>query len=511
MKRNEHVEYTEKPVIAVTSRRRVLGGYAAAMALLTAAYYAFPGARSVTWGLIGLGGVGGIVVGILLNKPARRAPWLLLAAAQASFVAGQVSFLTAAQMKAVLPFPSFADVLYLLTYPLYGVAVAIFIRCRSPRGDHRSLTDALTITVGVALLSWAALIRPWLHDPDLTWLQKAVTAAYPSGDLLLLALLVRLLAPGSGRSRCMQFLTLGVAALLASDTAFAVAQLHGAFHAGTVIDVGWACFYAAWGAAALDPSMTRMTDPAARQQEEVSPGRLGILMLASLIAPVVLLTTAPASAALDVSVIAVASAVLYMLVCARLWDAAASHRRALRRERVLREAGLSLVGAADVVQLAAVVRDASAALLGARAQGDALLGIAAADGFHAVGGGAGPPRPAGRPREDLAVPAGRGGSGPHADAGAAGHRPGSPARGGGDAAVPAHSPGQPRRRGNRPDRGLRGVPDPRRAHRDPGDPCPSGRPHGGGRRAARRGCPAPQRSALHGGRAGRLGRHHDHR
>src|SRR5690242_8219453 len=39
--------------------------------------------------LLGLSGVVAIVAGVALNRPARTAPWLLLAAAQLSFVAGQ--------------------------------------------------------------------------------------------------------------------------------------------------------------------------------------------------------------------------------------------------------------------------------------------------------------------------------------------------------------------------------------------------------------------------------------
>ena len=54
--------------------------------------------------------------------------------------------------------------------------------------------------------------------------------------------------------------------------------------------------------------------------------------------------------------IAVFSAILYLLVLTRLWDVAASHRRALGRERVVRQAGLSLVAAADVDQVAAAVQ-----------------------------------------------------------------------------------------------------------------------------------------------------------
>ncbi len=160
-----------------------------------------------------------------------------------------------------------------------------------------------------------------------------------------------------------------------SDTAFGAIQLHGSFRNGSVVDLGWALFYSAWGAAALHPSMTRLTEPVPRQQVEVSPVRLALLMLASLIAPVVLLTDLPGGATTDVSVIAVFSAILYLLVLTRLWDAAASHRRALDRERVLRQASLALVTTADVPQVAGAVKDAVDALLGGHSQGDALLGV----------------------------------------------------------------------------------------------------------------------------------------
>ena len=119
-------------------------------------------------------------------------------------------------------------------------------------------------------------------------------------------------------------------------------------------------------------------------------------MLASLIAPVVLLTTVPKGPTSDVSVIAVFSAILYLLVLTRLWDAAASHRRALDRERVLRQTGLSLVTAGDVPAVAAIVKDAVGALLGAHAQGDALLEVRVDGRLQpATAGGEAPRRPIG--------------------------------------------------------------------------------------------------------------------
>ena len=369
-------------------RRYVLGCYATWVALLIALYYGVSGLRIETWSLISLSGVVAIVAGTFLNHPARKTPWLLLAAAQASFAAGQLSFLIAARLQIVLPFPSFADVVYLSTYPLYAAGLLIFIYYRSPDKDRRSLIDALTLTAGLALLSWTFLIRPYVHNPGLSVLQKSVAIAYPLGDVLILALLARLLAPGSGRTRCVQLLTLGAVGCLVSDVAFGVVQLHGTFHNGTIIDLGWALFYTAWGASALHPTMARLTEPVPRQQEEVSPGRLAVLMLASLIAPVVLLTTVHGDPTSDVSVIAVFSAILYLLVLTRLWDAAASHRRALNRERVLREAGLSLVTAADLPAVAATVKDAVRALLGENAQGDALLEVRIDGKLRAAAAGA---------------------------------------------------------------------------------------------------------------------------
>jgi diguanylate cyclase (GGDEF)-like protein/PAS domain S-box-containing protein len=117
-----------------------------------------------------------------------------------------------------------------------------------------------------------------------------------------------------------------------------------------------------------------------------------VLMLASLVAPVVLLVAVPGGPATDVSVIAVFSAVLYLLVLTRLWDAAASHRRALDRERVLRQAGLALVTTADVPQVAGAVQDAVGALLGGHAQGAALLGVRIDGTLRAVDRGTDPMR-----------------------------------------------------------------------------------------------------------------------
>jgi diguanylate cyclase (GGDEF)-like protein/PAS domain S-box-containing protein len=358
----------------VIARRPLLAGYAIWWAALVVAYYGWPGLRAVTWGLLGLSGVAAIVVGVLIHRPARRISWLLLAAANLSFVAGQVSFLVFGEiLHRPLPFPSYADVLYLATYPLYAAGLTIFIWARTPDGDRRSVIDALTLTVGLALVSWMYLILPYVHNPQLSPVQKIVAIAYPLGDVLVLAMLARLLAPGTGGGPSVTLLTFGSVAMLISDACFGGLQLYGSFHTGTIVDLGWAVFYGAWGAAALHPTMAELTEPVSRQRSQASPGRLIVLTLASLIAPAVLFVQGLRHRDQDDQVIAVFSAVLFLLVIWRLWDMAASHRRALQRERTVWLAGASLAAAGTVTEVAVAMQRAAADLTGSRSPHDALL------------------------------------------------------------------------------------------------------------------------------------------
>lgn len=342
----------------------MMAAYTAWMVLLASAYFLLPGQRAVFWGLLALSGVFAIVAGVIIHRPAAPAAWLLLAAANLSFAIGQISFLVITEVRhESLTFPSPVDAFYLSTYPIYAAGLLIFIRRRGAGHDRRALLDALTVTVSLALLSWLYLILPYVHNPALSWLQKAVTIAYPIGDVLVLAMLARFLAAGAWRTRSVQLLTLGSLGLLASDVSFGLLQLYSSFHPGTATDLGWLVFYAAWGAAALHPTMTTLTEPIRRSQPLSSPFRLVLIMLAALVAPVVLFIGSVRGQVIDAGVIAVCSALLYLLVLSRLADVAAALRRALVRAEVLRLAGAALSGAATVEQAADAVRSGVGSLL----------------------------------------------------------------------------------------------------------------------------------------------------
>ncbi|MQS14966.1 EAL domain-containing protein [Streptomyces kaniharaensis] len=357
-------------------RQRLMACYLLWMVLFTGIYYTNPAQRIVWWTGIGVGGVAAIVIGVRLNRPSHALFWYLLALANLSFTAGEV--VQAVQLQILHldnPFPSVADGFYLAEFVLYAAGVLGFIRWRTARQDRAGLLDAMILTMGLALLSWIYLILPYERDQSLTWIQKAVSIAYPLGDVVVLALLLRLLTPRGGNSRSLQLLTVGTLGILTSDVLYGLIQLHGTWHIGTPVELGWAAFYTAWGAAALHPSMVELTRPVPTQQPDLGRGRLALLTLASLIAPAILIIESLNGNTTNAGVIGAFSALLYLLVLARLAVVVVARRQAIARERALREAGASLTAAVTVEQVADAVQAAASALMPTQPGHVALLAV----------------------------------------------------------------------------------------------------------------------------------------
>ncbi|MFB7615922.1 putative bifunctional diguanylate cyclase/phosphodiesterase [Kitasatospora sp. NPDC056181] len=364
-------------------RQHLMVCYLVWMVLFTCIYYIYPTQRIIWWTGIGLGGVAAIVVGVRLNRPSHALFWYLLALANLSFTAGEVVQVIQLEFLHLgSPFPSVADGFYLAEYLLYAAGVLGFIRWRTAHQDRASLLDALILTMGLALLAWIYLILPYARNPDLSWFQKAVSMAYPLGDVIVLFLLLRLLVPRGGSSRALQLLTVGTVGLLISDILYGLIQLHGDWHIGTPVDLGWAAFYTAWGAAALHPSMVELTRPVPSQVVDLGHGRLALLTAASLIAPTILIVESVNGNTNNAGVIGAFSALLFLLVLARLAIVVGARRQALARERALREAGASLTAAVTVEEVADAVQAAASTLMPAEPGHVALLAVTEAGVLH---------------------------------------------------------------------------------------------------------------------------------
>jgi diguanylate cyclase (GGDEF)-like protein/PAS domain S-box-containing protein len=343
----------------MSAAARLQSCFAGWMVALLAVFYCFPSISMFTWAAIGLSAAAGVLVGVRLHRPSKKLPWYLLSAVLVSFTAGDTTYnVLTDYLGRANPFPSPADGFYLLVYPMLAIALLIFIRVGSGTDNRAALLDALVPTAGLGLLSWVFLIAPYVHNGDLTAPEKLTSVGYPLGDVLALAMLVRLLTDAGRKPLALTILGGGVASLLVTDVLYGLRQLAGTWHVGGPTDSGWVLFYAATALSALHPSMRRLTDQ--RPERPLKGGRGIVAMsLAALIAPAVLLVEDLSGEGIhDAPMIATASAVMFLLVMARVAGLLKAQREAAGRERTLRLSGADLVAAGTEQEAAAALRKA---------------------------------------------------------------------------------------------------------------------------------------------------------
>ena len=332
-------------------------------------YVVAPGVAGSAWlfELVGLSAAVAIAVGIAWFRPRPVLPWVLFLIAQVVFVAGDFFYYTYD-----LSFPAPADGLYIAYYPLQVAGLVLLIRSRSPGRDSASLLDALIISVGFGLLSWIYLIAPYAHHTeDAGLVSSFVSMAYPTMDVLLLAVAVRLVLGGSTRTRAFQLLTASIVCLIVTDVVYGTIELQGSYSLGSALDVGWLATYILWGAGALHPSMRELSSQAPVSTTSLTGARVVLLATATLVAPATLVANSlwPIDG-FDVPVAAAASAVLFGLVLTRTLGLVASLReavsrleRAERRERALRRAATALTAAPDRVRIRQAATDGANELM----------------------------------------------------------------------------------------------------------------------------------------------------
>jgi signal transduction histidine kinase len=308
------------------------------MAVVTSAYAVahFTGPRWLNSGLvfnvIGVSAVVAIVVGARRNVRGCRLPWYLFALGQLFYVLGDVfSDNHGWLFGGALPSVSVADAFYLAFYLPLIAGLLLLIRERPGAQDRESLIDSLVITVAAAAFSWTFLMAPDAHQAA-SLPTKLVALAYPLMDVLVLGVLVRLLVANGPRAIGFAFLVLGFGAQLVADSIYGWQLLHDGYVKGSPVDIGWAIFYALLGASALHPSTRALFERQAAQTFRLTGRRIALLGTAALAVPALLLVRAVLATNLDVGVLAVASAALFVLVILRMTGLMHRHAEAVQRE-----------------------------------------------------------------------------------------------------------------------------------------------------------------------------------
>jgi diguanylate cyclase (GGDEF)-like protein/PAS domain S-box-containing protein len=349
-------------------RNRLWIWYLSFAAVLSALYLFAPSltANGPLINLLGLSSPIAIAIGIWIHRPRAWLAWVLFAVGQFLFFAGDVyTYSYPKFIGAEVPFPSLGDAFYLAVYLPLMVGLIILVRRRNPRPDRAALIDSLILTIGVALLSWVFLIEPNMHLSGLSWLAKSVSVAYPLGDLLLLAVAIRLAVDAGKRAPAFYLLVASIVSLFLTDSAYAYALLVDGYNHQLSFDVGWIMYYVLWGAAALHPSMRSLEEPARGKRTRLTQLRLVLLGGACLISPSIRFVQNFNER--EALVVICAAALLFLLVVTRMADLVRQEERAVSRELALRAAGAKLVAVAGAEQVREAAISAVDALLGSQA------------------------------------------------------------------------------------------------------------------------------------------------
>ena len=314
--------------MANTAVRAYLGLGAVAIAV----YVAFGGVYPI-YESLGLITAAATVVGIVVHRPAARSGWIVLALSEAVFGISDIIYFSG--YDGLPPYPSAADYGYLAAAVLLAVALVLLIRQASPQRDLPSYFDAGVLTLALSLLIWASAFAGSFGTG--TGLTRFFSISSPTIDLVLLALVVRLLLVRGLRSFSFVALGLGVTGLIASGCWYIVPALTGSYVAGTWRDAGWLGFYVLAGAAALHPSMSRQatTTPQALPIRRVI--FLGLSLVVVAVAPAVQLAL---TGEVSVYPFAVIGGLMALFVAARVagvvYDLERTRREAEQSERRFR-------------------------------------------------------------------------------------------------------------------------------------------------------------------------------
>lgn len=259
--------------------------------------------------VIGAASVGAVLWGVHRHRPAAVAPWLLMAAGQSMWVLGDALY-DETSPTAV----TWADAAYLAAYPLLALGIADLIRSHRRAVDVAGLVDSAVVTLGAFLLSWVFLVDPIVDDGSRSVTARAVAAAYPVGDVLLLAMVVTLVGIPGARSVSYRLLTGSIVLLVVADTWFAATPSTSSH----LLDALWLASYVAWGLAALDPSMVRLIEAPHHRRPAVSRRRLVTLAATALVAPALVVAQVVHGLHVDTWAVVAGASVLSVLAVARV-------------------------------------------------------------------------------------------------------------------------------------------------------------------------------------------------
>ncbi len=296
-----------------------------------------PDAQSVLYAAVALTAPIAVAVGIRRYRPATRA-WAMVGIGAGLMAAGEIVWIINAEDGV----SGLADALYLLGYLVMCAAMVLFSRRHS--AGIGSILDASILTAAAASILWMLVIGPTLDDPTRAPSEALIAAAYPLADIVMIGLLLRILLDRQGSNRALMLFAAGIGTFLVSDLIYSVMAVDGTYAAGP-LDLGWIMGYVLWGAGALHPAMAA-TVVRAPVDGRISNRRLAALATVALVPLLIAVAEQVRHGSVEPMPAILASAVMFVLVVARL-SGVVRTQRSLIEERTRMQGALERLSVED--------------------------------------------------------------------------------------------------------------------------------------------------------------------
>jgi diguanylate cyclase (GGDEF)-like protein len=178
------------------------------------------------------------------------------------------------------PFPSLADVFYLLNYPFLLTGVLLLPEKPATRGEQiKKVLDAGIVMVAAILVFWNFLLGPLVaSNVEYSLFEQGILLAYPVGDLVLLWALLRIIykrADQQGENDVPAFLlAASIAITIVADCIYTYQALAGTYASGGLLDIAWRVSVLLTGLAGI----SQMTVLRSSRSATRFPGRLESLI-----------------------------------------------------------------------------------------------------------------------------------------------------------------------------------------------------------------------------------------
>jgi PAS domain S-box-containing protein len=205
-----------------------------------------------------------VVFGLFRLRPSRSPLGTLLPLALAIWVAASFVDLVSVQ-------PGFSDtakVLWLVASVLLVPAVLVLLLRDEPW--RAVFVDIASLVATLGVVASVFLVVPYLETSELPLFERITQVGYGASDIVLGAVVLRLLVAPRPRNRAALMVGGSMVALLCSDLVWNWLTLDGQYVNGTWADAGWIAFPLLLAAAVLHPSMAELVGERPPRRERLA-------------------------------------------------------------------------------------------------------------------------------------------------------------------------------------------------------------------------------------------------